>query len=61
MPDLSQFENAAIQVCLDLGENPHEREMDENGWFYPHWVIYAKRMSELKVMLSAMRQHGMLP
>lgn len=57
--ELNQYQHAAEQVCVRLGESPHQMRMDENGQPVPLWMIIAAKMHKLRLMLDAMRLAGM--
>jgi hypothetical protein len=56
--DLTLYEQAAVQMCQRLQEDPYATTMDENGQHHPRWVSYAERMKEHALMLKCMRDYG---
>lgn len=56
--ELSQYQYPAEQLCMRLGESPHEMTAAHDGTHVPRWVGYATRMHELRLMVDQMRQAG---
>lgn len=56
--EVAQYENAAMDYCHRVGEDPYEQRMDARGCYYPHWMDYAVRMAEIHLMVKVMQAHG---
>lgn len=55
---LDHYQSAAREVCSRMGEHPDEQVSDDRGQPMPRWMVYAVRMHELRLMMSAMDAFG---
>lgn len=56
---LQQYQQAAEQMCMAMGEMPFET-VDVEGRSVPRWALHAQQMAEFALMFQTMRNYGLL-